>query len=64
MVIFDENAINDRATFTEPHQFPTGISYVIVNGEPVFADGQMTPARPGVALRGNGSLTSVAKNRP
>lgn len=52
LVIFDEKAIADRATFDAPHQFPVGISYVLVNGELVFADGQMTGARPGVALTG------------
>jgi N-acyl-D-amino-acid deacylase len=53
-VIFDENTIGDQATFDKPHQFPVGISYVIVNGETVFANGQMTEARPGIALRGPG----------
>jgi len=54
LVIFDESTIADRATFEQPHQYPAGISYVIVNGELVLADGQMTAARPGMALRGNG----------
>lgn len=53
-VIFDENTIADQATFDKPHQFPSGISYVIVNGVTVLANGQMTEARPGVALRGGG----------
>jgi N-acyl-D-aspartate/D-glutamate deacylase len=53
-VIFDENTIADLATFDKPHQFPAGISYVIVNGVTVLANGQMTEARPGVALRGGG----------
>jgi N-acyl-D-aspartate/D-glutamate deacylase len=53
-VIFDENTIADQATFDKPHQFPAGISYVIVNGETVLGNGQMTEARPGVALRGSG----------
>jgi len=53
-VIFDENTISDQATFDKPHQFPVGISYVIVNGETVLANGQMTEARPGIALRGPG----------
>ena len=47
VVIFDENKIKDQATFDKPHQFPVGISYVIVNGQLVLADDQMTPARPG-----------------
>jgi N-acyl-D-aspartate/D-glutamate deacylase len=54
LVIFDEKTIGDRATFDKPHQFPVGISHVLVNGELVFADGQMTAARPGVALAGPG----------
>lgn len=54
LVIFDENTIMDQATFEKPHQFPAGISYVIVNGGTVLANGQMTEARPGVALRGPG----------
>lgn len=53
-VIFDENTIADQATFDKPHQFPVGISYVIVNGETVLENGQMTTARSGVALRGGG----------
>ena len=63
MVIFDEKTIIDRATFDKPHQFPVGISKVIVNGQLVFADGQMTEARPGMALRGpsysSGSTAAV-----
>jgi N-acyl-D-amino-acid deacylase len=51
LVVFDERTIADRATFAAPHQYPVGISYVFVNGQPVFAEGQMTPARPGEALR-------------
>jgi N-acyl-D-amino-acid deacylase len=54
LVIFDEKTIEDRATFDKPHQFPVGVSYVFVNGELVFANGQMTGARPGVALAGSG----------
>lgn len=52
LVVFDENTIADRATFEAPHQYPIGISYVFVNGQSVFAEGQMTPARPGEALIG------------
>ncbi|HEU4510386.1 MAG TPA: D-aminoacylase [Pyrinomonadaceae bacterium] len=56
IVIFDENTIMDQATFEKPHQFPLGISYVIVNGAPVLENNQMSAARPGMALRGPGYL--------
>lgn len=54
IVIFDENTIIDQATFDKPHQFPLGISYVIVNGTPVLENAQMSETRPGIALRGSG----------
>ena len=51
LVIFDENTIADRATFDKPHQFPAGISSVLVNGQLVLSNDAMTAARPGMALR-------------
>ena len=51
LVIFDENTIIDRATFDKPHQFPLGISFVLVNGQLVLANDKITEARPGMALR-------------
>ncbi len=58
LVIFDENTIIDQATFDKPHQFPLGISYVLVNGAAVLENAQMTTTRPGVALRGSGILSN------
>jgi N-acyl-D-amino-acid deacylase len=60
LVIFDEQTIADRATFEAPHQYPVGISYVFVNGQMVFAEGQLTAARPGKALVGR-STAAAAK---
>ena len=37
VVVFDPKAIQDHATFAEPHQFATGVQHVIVNGVPVHA---------------------------
>jgi N-acyl-D-amino-acid deacylase len=54
LVIFDEKTIGDTATYDQPHQFPIGISYVLVNGQLVLANDQITNARPGAALRGAG----------
>jgi N-acyl-D-amino-acid deacylase len=59
IVIFDENTIIDQATFDKPHQYPLGISYVLVNGTVVLANNQLTEARPGMALRGAGSINSL-----
>jgi N-acyl-D-amino-acid deacylase len=62
LTIFDDKTVADRATFDKPHQYPVGISYVIVNGEVVFVMDQMTSARPGMALRGPGYATTIAAN--
>ncbi|MBA2503699.1 MAG: D-aminoacylase [Pyrinomonadaceae bacterium] len=61
LVIFDPQTISDEATFDRPHQYPTGISRVLVNGEIVFENNRMTEARPGMALRGAGA-TKEAMN--
>ena len=50
ITIFDPASVRDTATFAKPHQYAIGFSYVIVNGEPVFEAGTMTPARPGKVL--------------
>ena len=49
LVIFDET-IADHATFTQPHQYPTGIPFVFVNGVAVVDDGKFTKALPGKVL--------------
>lgn len=51
VVIFDFNKIQDKATFTEPHQYPDGIPYVIVNGEIVIANNEHTGAMPGKVIK-------------
>ena len=32
LVLFDPKTVNDKATFTNPHQHAVGINYVIING--------------------------------
>jgi N-acyl-D-amino-acid deacylase len=54
LAIFDAATIADKATFEKPQQFAVGMRHVLVNGQPVLADGQMTAARPGRAVRGPG----------
>jgi N-acyl-D-amino-acid deacylase len=50
LVLFDAERVIDRATFTEPHQYPEGIPYVIVNGQVVIDQGQHSGALPGRVL--------------
>ena len=54
LVILDPAEVQDRATFERPHQYPAGISQVMVNGQWVVRDGQQTKARPGQVLRHSG----------
>jgi N-acyl-D-amino-acid deacylase len=51
VVIFDPNTIQDKATYDDPRQHPDGIYYVLVNGELVVDNMQITGATPGRALR-------------
>lgn len=51
LVLFDADTVIDNATFTEPHQYPSGIIYVLVNGIVVVEGGKHNGARPGMVLR-------------
>jgi dihydroorotase/N-acyl-D-amino-acid deacylase len=54
VVVFDPDSIRDVATFEQPNQLSVGMRFVLVNGVPVIADGKMTDALPGKAVRGAG----------
>jgi N-acyl-D-amino-acid deacylase len=54
VVAFDPDAIQDHATFTEPHQYATGVVHLFVNGIQVLQDGEHTGAKPGRVVRGPG----------
>lgn len=58
-VVFDLDNLHDRATYEEPTRFPTGIEWVLVNGEVVIQDGEHTGARPGHVLYGPGRDTTA-----
>jgi N-acyl-D-amino-acid deacylase len=51
LVLFDPDAVIDRATFDEPRRTAAGIAHVLVNGEFVIDDGRRTTALPGRAVR-------------
>lgn len=53
ITVFDAARVIDRATFENPHQYPAGIEYVVVNGVPVLEKGEHLGVKPGKILRKN-----------
>ncbi|MBI5362370.1 MAG: D-aminoacylase [Planctomycetes bacterium] len=51
LVLFDFARVQDETTFTDPRRPPTGIEFVLVDGEVVVRRGALTEARPGKVLR-------------
>jgi N-acyl-D-amino-acid deacylase len=54
IVVFDPQTIVDKATFIDPHQYPAGIDYVLVNGKIVVDHDEHTGELPGKILYGPG----------
>jgi N-acyl-D-aspartate/D-glutamate deacylase len=54
VTIFNAATVIDNATYEKPHQYATGIEYVLVNGQVVLDKGRHTGARPGKILYGPG----------
>jgi N-acyl-D-aspartate/D-glutamate deacylase len=54
VTVFDAERVIDHATFENPHQYATGIAWVVVNGQVVLDQGRLTGARPGAILYGPG----------
>jgi len=63
LVVFDPETIADTATYEKPHQYATGIDYVVVNGVVVVDHGRITDARPGRVVRGRGFRRSPERSR-
>lgn len=51
LVLFDADTVVDNATFADPHRYPSGVEYVLVNGVIVVDDGRHNGERPGIVLR-------------
>lgn len=51
LAVFDPARVRDTATFEQPHQLAEGMSWVLINGVVVLADGVFTDALPGRVLR-------------
>ena len=54
LVVFDLDALQDRAEFFDPHRYPAGVEQVLVGGEAVVRDGELTWALPGRVLTRGG----------
>jgi N-acyl-D-amino-acid deacylase len=64
IVIFDPDAIQDHATYEEPHQLATGVVHVFINGIQVLRDGEHTGKSPGRVVRGPGWVGWHEKGKP
>ena len=51
ITIFNLDKVMDKATYTDPHKYPEGIEYVLVNGKIVIERGEHTGILAGRALR-------------
>lgn len=51
IVLFDKDEVADVATFINPHQYPNGIEYVIVNGVITLEKGEHTKESAGKIIR-------------
>lgn len=51
VVVFDPHTVSDRSTFTDPHHYATGISWILVNGQVALENGETTGQTAGLLLR-------------
>ncbi len=51
VVVFNPETVADKSTFQNPHQYPVGIDFVMVNGALAVDGGEFVDARSGVVLR-------------
>jgi len=54
LVLFDYEKIQDKATWSDPHHYPEGLPYVLVNGKLVVDEERITGQLPGKILRNDG----------
>ena len=51
LVVLDPETVIDRATFEDPHQYPVGIDWVLVNGQVSVENGSFLDTRAGTVLK-------------
>jgi N-acyl-D-amino-acid deacylase len=64
VTVFNEDRLEDVANYESPTAYPTGIDYVLVNGQLVIDQGRHTGAKPGNVLRGAGYEANAGRRRP
>jgi N-acyl-D-amino-acid deacylase len=62
IAIVDPGKVADTATWENPHSYPTGISYVLVNGQPVIEDNKFPGMFPGKVIYGTGCRSMKKEN--
>ena len=50
IAVLDPSTVKDESTYADPHRYPSGIPYVILNGAPVVDDGRFRPTGTGRVL--------------
>ena len=50
LAVFDAATVKDESTYPDPHRYPTGIPYVIVNGHVAVDGGRLAGPRAGRVL--------------
>ncbi len=53
IVVFDAQKVADQSTYNQPHQYSTGFSYVLVNGQITLDEGKHNGTKAGSTLRLN-----------
>lgn len=51
LVLFDPARVQDKSTYTQPHQYSEGFDYVLVNGVVMVEEGKLTSEKGGRVLR-------------
>jgi N-acyl-D-amino-acid deacylase len=51
LAVFDPATIRDEATYQDPHRYPSGIPYVVVNGHVMVDGGRFTAHAAGRILK-------------
>jgi N-acyl-D-amino-acid deacylase len=64
VTVFNMDRIDDIANYENPTAYPTGVDYVLVNGQLVIDKGRHTGAKPGKVLRGAGYDASAGHAAP